>query len=48
MDFMYFSRSEEYLQGKTSLYIMKPCLETGTRSEGSLRAGNRIQNLETF
>ena len=23
-------------------------LETGTRSEGSLRGGNRIQNLETF
>ena len=39
---------EEYLQEKTSVYILRPCWEIGQGFEESLRGGKLVKNLEIF
>ena len=43
MDLILF---DEYLQDKTSVYILKACREIGQRFEKSLRGGKHVKNLE--
>ena len=39
---------EEYLQEKTSDFILKPCRETGKCFKESLRRGEVVKNVELF
>ena len=41
--YLYF---EEYLQGKKSLYMLKPCGEIGQSLEESPQGGKQVKNLE--
>ena len=41
-----YQLSEDYLHGKTSVFILKPCKEIGQSLKESLREGKIVRNLE--